>query len=82
VPNELYNQLYTNRHNVQNTQPVQESDNANFMDMVQNFREYRKNYKGDARAEFMQKVQSGEISPWYFQELQKMGMMFTRFMPR
>ena len=82
MPSELYNHLQGNLRTAQNVQQNQETNDVNFSELMQNFMEYRNNYKGDPKAEFMKLVQSGQIAPWYFHKLQEIGMMCTRFMPR
>lgn len=44
--------------------------------LVRQFEEFRRNFKGDPKAEFMRLVQSGQISQQQLNQLQSAAMQF------
>lgn len=43
------------------------------MNMLNNFYEFRKNFKGNPQQEFQRLMQSGKISPQQYQQIQAMA---------
>lgn len=52
------------------------------MQLVRQFEEFRRNFRGDPKSEFMRLVQSGQISQQQLNQLQNAAMQFQNFIEK
>ena len=51
---------------------------GNAMQMIQQFNQFRQNFRGDPKAEVMRLLQSGQMSQQQLNQLQSMAQQFQR----
>lgn len=74
MANELYNQFGKNNNN--------KPDDGGFSEFVQQFQQFKAQFRGNPQAEIQRMLQSGQISQAQLNQAQQLAQQFIRFLPR
>lgn len=77
MANELYKQYGANDNSSSN-QP----NDGGFADFVQQFRQFKSQFRGNPQAEIQRMLQSGQRSQEQLNQAQQLAQQFIRFLPR
>lgn len=84
MANSLYKQYGGNGFNA-NNQPnnnVSQSDDGGFADFVQQFQQFKSQFRGNPQEQIQRMLQSGQISQEQLNKAQQLAQQFIRFLPR
>lgn len=74
MANELYNQFGKNNSN--------KPDDGGFSEFVQQFQQFKSQFRGNPQEQIQRMLQSGQISQAQLNQAQQLAQQFIRFLPR
>lgn len=84
MANNLYEQYGGNGFNA-NNQPnnnVSQPDDGGFADFIQQFQQFKSQFRGNPQEQIQRMLQSGQISQEQLNKAQQLAQQFIRFLPR
>lgn len=77
MANELYKQYGANDSKASNL-----PDDGGFADFVQQFQQFKSQFRGNPQEQIQRMLQSGQISQEQLNKAQQLAQQFIRFLPR